>query len=122
MENKNIIAAASYYNKKYYFDPNCVDIPGGVKKELEALCKTGAEMVQGIFDISYNDIGEIGFKVSGEEEDHNFDEIGARIIIDKLVKENEELIKSLQLWHALYKTEKGQKIREQLTANNISGI
>ena len=113
--NKNcIISAASYYNKKYYFNPDCGNIPDGVKKELEVLCKTGAEMLQGIFDISFDQNGSIVFEASGAEDDFDFDEIGSRIITDKLVKDNEQLVKSLQLWHALYKTEKGQKVREKL--------
>ena len=120
MEEKNIIAAASYANKKYFFDAeSCAEIPGGVRKELETLCKSAAELIQGVFSVAYmQKSGEIIFAADSDDDNEiDFDEIGARLITDKFVKENSELIKSLQLWHALYKTEQGQKIIEKLKKN-----
>ena len=109
---KHIFAAASFYNKKYFFDEACADIPGGVQAELSAFCKSAAEMIQGIFYAAYDD-NDIIFGSQSAEDDLNFDEIGARLITDRMVDENPELVKSLRLWHALYKTEQGKKIRKQ---------
>jgi len=117
-DGKEIIAAASYYNKKYYFNEICAEMPGGIKKELAALCKLAAEEIQGIFTVSLDNGGSVAFAASGEESDHGFDEIGARLITDKLVVDNAELIKSIQLWHALNMTELGRKVKERLIAAN----
>jgi len=118
MDENVVITAVSYYDKKYYFNEACKDMPGGVAKEILNLCKIGAEMTQGVFFISYNNDGGIIFSVKGAEDDHNFDDIGARLITDKLAKENTELINSLQLWHALTRTEKGVNLKKRLEKTN----
>ena len=120
-ETKTVIAAASYYNKKIFINPDCADIPEGVRSELLDLCKQGAEMAKGVFQIGYNQNGEVIFSANGDEDDAAFDEINARVITDKLIKDNTELIKSIQLWHALYVTEIGKSLRNKMLDTDFFG-
>ena len=113
MDDMKIFAAASYRGKKFYFDENCSDMPSGVKDEVITLCKSAAELVQGVFYVSYDD-SDVTFGSRADDGDTDFDEIGARLMTEIIIEEHAELHKSLRLWHALYRTDRGAALREKL--------
>ena len=111
---KLIIAAASYYNKKFYFNDLCKSMPKGVIAELSSVVKLAAESVKGIFSVGFYENGNIFFIAEGDENDLKYDEKNAKKITDNVMNENKELIKSIQIWHALYMTEQGKKLKKKL--------
>ena len=48
------------------------------------------------------------------KKDFDFDDIGAELEIKRLQREKKELLKALELWYAVYFTEEGEKIKEEL--------
>ena len=111
---KQIICAASFYERKYFFDPQFENFPEQAKIELRALCGSAAETIRGIFCVGYYDGGSVFFEARGHENDGMFDEIGAKITTEALTKQKAELIGSLRMYYKLYKTADGEKIRGML--------
>lgn len=112
---KTTIAAASFYKQGYSFNPEFDELPVDIKNEIRIICTLLAQKLHGVFTIGfYSGDGSIYFEAYGEETDYNFDEIGAKLEVDKLTAEKKDLIKALGLWYTVFKTEQGKKIRDNL--------
>ncbi|MEF9959783.1 MAG: DUF6145 family protein [Niameybacter sp.] len=108
---KQIILSVSPYNHKYYFEPNFNDIPSEIKEELTEAIAAIAEKVNAIISVGFNEEGQIFIEQTADA-DIFIDEIGAALEIKKLQQEKAELLKSLQLWYMIYRSEKGQIVKE----------
>lgn len=112
---KTTIAAASFYRQGYSFNTEFDGLPADIKNEIRIICTSLAQKLHGVFTMGfYGGDGSIYFEAFGEETDYNFDEIGAKLEVDKLTAEKKELIKTLGLWYAVFKTEQGKEIRDNL--------
>lgn len=100
---KEVIAAASSYNQKYYFNPKFNGLPIDIKNDIKTITVCLAEKLHGIFNMGFYEDGSIFFESLGENDDFDYDEIGAKLEIKKLEKEEKELIKSLSLWYKVFK-------------------
>ena len=103
MKTKNLIAAASFENKKFYFSDDYNDIPKEIKKNIKIICINTAEKLCCTFLMLFDNYGNIYFKTIRNEYDINFDEIGAELEIKKLQKKQYDLFKSLKIWYSIYK-------------------
>ncbi len=99
---KTVLNAASCYNKKYFLNPDYNDMPEAVKNDIKTITVCLAEKLHCIFTIGFYEDGTLYFETAGTENDFDYDEIGAGLEIQKLEREQNELIKSLSLWY-LYK-------------------
>ncbi|MEG0086031.1 MAG: DUF6145 family protein [Niameybacter sp.] len=108
---KQIILSVSPYNHKYYFEPNFNDIPSEIKEELTEAIAAITEKVNAIISVGFNEEGQIFIEQTADA-DIFIDEIGAALEIKKLQQEKAELLKSLQLWYMIYRSEKGQIVKE----------
>lgn len=99
---KIVLNAASCYNKKYFLNPDFEDLPQAVKDDIKKITVCLAEKLHCIFTIGFYADGNLYFETAGAESDFDYDEIGAGLEIEKLEREEKELIKSLSLWF-LYK-------------------
>lgn len=99
---KIVLNAASCYNKKYFLNPEYEDLPQAVKDDIKTITVCLAEKLHCIFTMGFYGDGSLYFETSGAENDFDYDEIGAGLEIEKLEREEKELIKSLSLWF-LYK-------------------
>lgn len=103
MENENkVIAGASVYNEKYFISSEYSRVPEEVLKELKDICILYAQKLHCIFTVNFNEDGEIYFETRAEEWDYHFDEIGAKLDIDKLMREKRTLINALNLWYRVF--------------------
>lgn len=108
---KEIVISASPYNHKYYFEPRYDDIPNEIKEELIESIAAIAEKVNAIISLGFNKDGYIFIEQTAD--DNVFiDEIGADLEIKKLQRDKKELLKSLQLWYMIYRSEQGQIVKE----------
>ncbi|MBS4959448.1 MAG: hypothetical protein KHZ62_01325 [Clostridiales bacterium] len=114
---RHIIAAASFAQKKYFFEPSFSDLPESVQEEIHVLCVTLAEKLECTFTISFLEDGDVQFEVIQTENIIDFDDIGAELEIKQLKKEKKELLKSLKLWYVVFRTEDGAILREKLLKN-----
>lgn len=108
---KEIVISASPYNHKYYFEPRYDDIPNEIKEELIESIAAIAEKVNAIISLGFNKDGYIFIEQTADENVF-IDEIGADLEIKKLQRDKKELLKSLQLWYMIYRSEQGQIVKE----------
>jgi len=107
---KDIITAASFYKKARYFNDTYKNLPTAVREELLAACALTAEAVRGVVSIGFYSDGTVFIEAEGAEDDWNYDEIGARLIVDEMTTEKAELLRALRLWYAAFCTEEGKQI------------
>lgn len=99
---KSVLSAASCYKQKYYLNPDYEKLPEPVQKELRILCVSFAEKVHGVFSLGFYEDGSLYLETSGEEDDWDYDEIGAKLEIDRLKIEKKELFHSLQVYWQVF--------------------
>ena len=112
--DKKALAGASREKQKYFFEPQFNELPDSIKEEIRNICIIMAERLGCTFVISFEDSGDIVFDIIKNENDFDFDDIGAELEIKSLQAEKKELIKSLKLWYVINMTEEGKKIRQEI--------
>lgn len=100
--DKKVIIATNSYKEKYYFNEELKSIPLQVKNELITISVKLVESCGGIFVIGFYGDGTIYLEITAEETDLNYDEIGAKLEVNNLEKDKEELWDSLKLWYNAY--------------------
>ena len=95
------LCGASWYNQKYYLNPQFARLPQKVRDELQILCVSFTEEVGGILTLVFSDEGELEFEVRSAEGDPRFDEVGSGLLIGKLRREKQELLQQLELYYRL---------------------
>ena len=108
---KTIVISASPYNHKYYFEQAYKDIPTEIQEELIESIAAIAEKVNAIISLGFDEVGHV-FIEQATEESVFADEIGAELEIKRFQKEKSELLKSLQLWYMIYRSEQGQIVKD----------
>ncbi|XME02072.1 DUF6145 family protein [Lachnospiraceae bacterium C1.1] len=94
-----VLCAANHYTKKYYLNPAFSKLPQSVKDQLEIACVVFTEQAGGELRIVFDDEGEMLLQTFGSEEDFNYDEIGAGLMVKELQKEKRELFQELTLFY-----------------------
>lgn len=108
---KQIVISASPYNHKYYFEQKYNDIPKEIKEELIESIAAIAQKVNAIISLGFDEQGKLFIEQTADEEVF-VDDIGAELEIKKLQNNKGELLKSLQLWYMIYRSEQGQIVKE----------
>lgn len=111
---KTTLAAASFYKQGYSLNAEFNGLPSEIKNEIKILCVSLAEKLHGVFTAGFYENGSIYFEAFGEAGDYNFDDIGAKLEIDRLAVSQKALIAALSLWYTVFKTDEGEKIRKEL--------
>lgn len=94
-----VLCGASCYTRKYYFNKEFDMLPEQIKQELQIICVMFTEDVGGELTLEYNDDGELEFKVSSDESDYLYDEIGSVLKIKQIRVRKAELLESLELFY-----------------------
>ena len=101
---KNIIAAASFYKKSYFYnEEDFSTLPFYIKKDVQAILTEMSESLQGISLLGFDEDGNLKIKAQSQEDDYNFDELRAKYMINSIIEEEGELLKSIELWYTLLK-------------------
>ena len=98
MEHTTILCAANSYTKKYYLNPEFNHLPENVKDELKAMSVLFTEENGGIFEVLFDEDGELLLRTDAEEGDLNFDEIGAGLLVKRLRSEKRDLFEELAVF------------------------
>ena len=106
MMERQVLAAASFYSKSYFFNDKVLEfaktfLPQNVQKEVQTLLVNACEYTGGVIVLGFTSDGEVFLEASGSEDDIYYDEIGARYHVNDLVKHENELLQSLNLWYNL---------------------
>ena len=64
-----VLCGASAYNKKYYLNGDFKGLPAAVRDELKIMCVLFTEDIGGIFELVFDENGNLQFKTSCDEGD-----------------------------------------------------
>jgi hypothetical protein len=94
-----VLCAANAYNQKYYLNDNFRELPASIKEELQIMCVLFTEDVGGIFQLVFDEEGNLEFRTSCDENDLLYDDIGCGLKIKELQQTRQDLLESLQMYY-----------------------
>lgn len=104
-----ILSIASCYNQKYFLNPLFRKLPEEVKKEIKIISVCIAQKIHGIFIMGFYDDGSIYLRTEAIEGDFDYDEVGAGLEVERIKREEKELLNSLCLSYKILFKSKGVK-------------
>ncbi len=96
------LCGASYYEQKYYFNPDFAKLPTAIQEELQIMVVTYTEKVGGVLTMVFDEGGNLQFQVQSLDGDGRFDEIGSALEIKKLQMEKREFLESLEQFYQVF--------------------
>lgn len=96
------LCGASYYEQKYYFNPDFDKLPAQIKEELQIMAVSYTEKVGGVFTMVFDEDGNLQFQVQALDGDGRFDEIGSALEIKKIQTEKRDFLESLELFYKTF--------------------
>lgn len=96
-----VLCGASAYNKKFYLNEDFKGLPSQVKDELKIMCVLFTEDVGGIFQLVFDEEGNLEFRTSCDEGDLLYDDIGCGLKIKELQQKKQDLLEALQMYYKL---------------------
>ena len=96
------LCGASYYEQKYYFNPEFDKLPTVIKEELQIMVVSFTEKVGGVLTLVFAEEDNLQFQVQALDGDGRFDEIGSALEIKKLQVEKKEFLESLALFYKTF--------------------
>ncbi|MBD5555519.1 MAG: hypothetical protein HDQ95_09335 [Roseburia sp.] len=97
-----VLCGASAYSKKFYLNEDFMGLPDSIKDELKIMCVLFTEDVGGIFQLVFDEDGNLGFRTSADEGDLLYDEIGCGLKIKELQQTKQDLMRSLQMFYQVF--------------------
>ena len=94
-----VLCASSAYEQKYYLNEDFEQLPQQIKDELKIMCVLFTEDVGGILELEFDEEGNLNLKVTADEGDLLFDEIGSVLKIKQIQQEKAELLESLEMYY-----------------------
>ena len=94
-----VLCGASAYNKKFYLNEDFRGLPDAVKDELKIMCVLFTEDIGGIFQLIFDEEGNLEFRTSCDEGDLLYDDIGCGLKIRELQRTKEDLQRSLEMYY-----------------------
>ena len=102
MSDATVLCGANSYEQKYYFNQDFQSLPQSVRDELQIMCVLYTEDVGGVLTMEFDGEGNLEFKVTAQETDYLFDEIGSVLKIKQYQEEKKELLESLELYYRTF--------------------
>ncbi len=99
---KTVLCIANAYNEKYYLNPAFEALPRQIRDELQIISVMYTEEVGGILTISFDDEGKLLLETSALDSDFYYDEIGAQLLIKKLLQLRTDFFASLELYYKIF--------------------
>lgn len=100
-EKEIVLCGANAYEKKYYLNPEFQTLPNSIKEELKIMCVLFTEELGGILTLLYDEDGSLYFRVTADEEDFLFDEIGSGLKVKDLQIKKRDLLEGLEMYYKL---------------------
>lgn len=99
-----VLCGANSYEEKYYLNPDFENLPQHIQDELKIMCVLYVNDVGGILTLIFNEDGNLEFEVVAEEFDPMFDEIGSRLKIKEIQRDEkkQELLNQLELYYKVF--------------------
>ncbi|MBP5158774.1 MAG: hypothetical protein ILP10_00575 [Lachnospiraceae bacterium] len=97
-----VLCGSSAYTQKFYLADDFDRLPSAIKDELKAMCVLYTEDVGGVLTLEFDPEGNLNFKVTHEDNDFFFDEIGSYLKIKQLRYTKRELLESLEMYFKVF--------------------
>lgn len=110
-QERIVLCGANSYEQKYYFNEQFSNLPENIRQELQIMCVLYTEDVGGILTLEFEEDGTLEFKVTAEESDYLFDEIGSVLKIKQYQMEKRELLEALEMYYRVFYL--GEEIDEE---------
>ena len=110
-QDRIVLCGANSYEQKYYFNEQFSNLPENIRQELQIMCVWYPEDVGGILTLEFEEDGTLEFKVTAEESDYLFDEIGSVLKIKQYQMEKRELLEALEMYYRVFYL--GEEIDEE---------
>ncbi len=101
-EDNVVLCGSSAYEKKFYFNDDFSTLPESVREELQIMCVLFTEDVGGVLTLEFDEEGNLDLKVSVDENDLLFDDIGSALKIKQLQSEKRELFEALEMYYKVF--------------------
>ncbi len=101
MSNEIVLCASNAYNKKFYLNEHFNGLPTSIKEELQIMCVLYTEDVGGLLELVFDEEGNLEFRVSHEENDFFYDDIGSVLKIKQYQNAKRELLESLETYYRI---------------------
>ncbi len=98
-EKVTVLCAASAYDEKYYFNPQFNRLPEDIRKELKIISVLYTNEIGGIFEMYFNEEGNLEFRTEARGNDYNYDEIGATLMVKEIQRNKTQLLESIELYY-----------------------
>lgn len=102
MFDEMVLCGASFYTKKYFLDENFEGLPKSIKDELKITCVLYTEEVGGTIQLIFDEEGTLEIRVSAQEDDILFDEIGSGLKVGQIRREKAELFEALEMYYRVF--------------------
>lgn len=102
MDKRVVLCGANSYEQKYYFNKDFALIPEEIQNEIHIICVLFTEDVGGIFTMVFDEEGHLQLETQVDDADYLYDEIGSRLLIDKITKTKQELFASLEMFYKVF--------------------
>lgn len=102
MSENKVLCGSSAYEEKYYLNPEFAGLPEAIKEELQILCVLHTTDVGGIITLEFEEDGTLIFRVTADEGDLLYDEIGSALKIKEVQMKKQELLESLELYYKTF--------------------
>ena len=110
-QDRIVLCGANSYEQKHYFNEQFSNLPENIRQELQIMCVLYTEDVGGILTLEFEEDGTLEFKVTAEESDYLFDEIGSVLKIKQYQMEKRELLEALEMYYRVFYL--GEEIDEE---------
>lgn len=110
-QDRIVLCGANSYEQKYYFNEQFSNLPENIRQELQIMCVLYTEDVGGVLTLEFEEDGTLEFKVTAEESDYLFDEIGSVLKIKQYQMEKRELLEALEMYYRVFYL--GEEIDEE---------
>lgn len=97
-----VLCGANSYEQKYYFNQDFKSLPQSIRDELQIMCVMYTEDVGGVLTMEFDERGNLEFRVTSEETDYLFDEIGSVLKIKQYQEEKKEMLEALELYYRTF--------------------
>ena len=99
MDEKVILAYASQYKEKYFFNDELGKLPQAVRNEALMCLIMIVEEAGGVAELGFYPDGEIYVASYCEEGDLGYDEISGGLLVREVERDHAELLEQLELWY-----------------------
>ena len=99
MDEKVILAYASQYKEKYFFNDELGKLPQAVRNEALMCVIMIVEEAGGVAELGFYPDGEIYVDSYCEEGDLGYDEISGGLLVREVERDHAELLEQLELWY-----------------------